>query len=562
MTLHRDERTARPYARGTSQAPCRRLLCGLTLIYGLTLLAVAQPAWALTPESPEVKAAVQKGIDALVKKYKDDERTGAMALVGLALIKTDAPPTHPVVLAAIAKVRSSLGRSDGDFHESEAVYNIGISTIFFANLPAEHRADLQKLTQLLLSRQMPRGGWGYPGAQMGDNSMTQYGALGMWEAYRAGIEVSLPAFEKCCNWLLSVQDPSGGFGYQGVETTSAKLEEQQEIKHSLCAAAMGGLYICVDHFDFGGAQLTAGGKPAGGLPPAVKQVSTGEKRRAKRRSAAVNEAKLRAATKLGDTWFEKNQTMTPTGWKHYFLYAYERYKSFKEEADKSTDKGIDKEPAWYTDWAKDLISTQSPDGTWAGQAGVVPDTAFSVLFLIRSTKKSIASAALGSGALVGNRGLPKDLANIQVKYGTIVPKPLAGPADDLLKVMEDHNHPDYLRAVAAFSQKALETDIALISRQKTRLLKMAGGSSWELRATAVRAIGRSRDLDNVPLLLFSLDDADNRVAQEAHDALRFISRKFNGFDIDLIDSEAVRESAKKHWRQWYLSIRPDARLED
>ena len=40
---------------------------------------------ALTPESPEVKAAVAKGVKYLAAQAATDERTGAQALAGLAI---------------------------------------------------------------------------------------------------------------------------------------------------------------------------------------------------------------------------------------------------------------------------------------------------------------------------------------------------------------------------------------------------------------------------------------------------------------------------------------------
>jgi hypothetical protein len=69
---------------------------------------------------------------------------------------------------------------------------------------------------------------------------------------------------------------------------------------------MGGLYICVDHFDFGGGNNPAPVKVPDTLPSALKQIKPSEKVRVKRRPASVNQAQLKASIALGDKWFDKN----------------------------------------------------------------------------------------------------------------------------------------------------------------------------------------------------------------------------------------------------------------
>ena len=60
----------------------------------------------------------------------------------------------------------------------------------------------------------------------------------------AGFHVSTDAMERVANWLLSTQDPSGGFGYQGTVGDPTKLVAQMEVKHSMTAAGLGSLYVC------------------------------------------------------------------------------------------------------------------------------------------------------------------------------------------------------------------------------------------------------------------------------------------------------------------------------
>ena len=88
----------------------------------------------------------------------------------------------------------------------------------------------------------------------------------------------------------------------------------------------------------------------------------------------------------------------------YYLYGLERYKSFQEAME-----GIeDLSPKWYNDGYEFLAKSQAADGSWSGYCGPECDTAFSVLFLLRSTQKSI-KAKLGEGMLLSGRGLPSNL---------------------------------------------------------------------------------------------------------------------------------------------------------
>jgi len=50
--------------------------------------------------------------------------------------------------------------------------------------------------------------------------------------------------------------------------------------------------------------------------------------------------------------------------------------------------------------------------------------------------------------------------------------------------------------------------------------------------------------------------------REARDALRFISRRLDGFGLKDNYTEEERNKAVQAWRNWYLQVRPEAELED
>jgi hypothetical protein len=165
--------------------------------------------------------------------------------------------------------------------------------------------------------------------------------------------------------------------------------------------------------------------------------------------------------------------------------------------------------------------------------------------------------------------VPSDANNIVMRQGSVVRKPLLGPADKLLTVMEDANNPQFLAALEGLAEVKLEPDDVQLPQHLVRLRKLAGGTSPEARAVALRMLGKTGDLNNAPLLIFALKDPDLRVVQEARDALRFLSRKFETvgpeipdgpYDLDAFERE--RRKAILAWKAWYLSVRPDHQFDD
>ena len=522
-----------------------------------------RPAWALSPDSPQVKAAVQKGLKYLASN-DEDPRIGARALVAMALAKNDAPLSHPAIQRSVKQIRSELNEKEGEFSRNEQIYHLGLALIFLASTDGDaYRNEIDQLVARLVRVQKPHGGWGYPDRPTGDTSMTQYGVLGLWEAHRAGANTPLQTWERVANWLLRTQDPSGAFGYQGNDPGNYNLVRQEEIRPSMAAAGLASVYVCADHFNLNRAEETKSSKPE--LPSALKPIKGKEEERG-RKPASIDPARMKLSMAAGNRWFDRHFTSRPNEWPHYYYYAFERYQSFRELAEGNSPE----EPKWYSDIANVLVKSQGGDGSWAGgQAGTVADTSFAVLFLSRSTKKSIIKA-LGAGTLVGGRGLPTDADKVAMRLGNVVRKPLSGPADKLLSVLENSEDPSFLAAVEGFAAQGLEPDDAQLPEHVARLRKLAGGDSPAARAVALRTLARTRELDHVPLLIFALRDADWRVVREARDGLRFISRKFEQLgpdipyddDYDRQEIEAARNKAIEAWKAWYRSIRPGYVFDD
>src|SRR5206468_3627403 len=118
---------------------------------------------------------------------------------------------------------------------------------------------------------------------------------------------------------------------------------------------------------------------------------------------------------------------------YYGLYGIERIGAL---ADRQTLGRVD----WFEQGRAYILRTQRGDGAWDSAHGDVPNTAWVVLFMTKSTAKTIRRVQikhLGAGTLLGGRILPKDLSNLTVAGGRVVSRPMNGAVEGMLAVLED-----------------------------------------------------------------------------------------------------------------------------
>ncbi|MEZ6071709.1 MAG: HEAT repeat domain-containing protein [Pirellulales bacterium] len=496
---------------------------------------------ALTPESPEVKAAVKRGTDFLATA--SDQRFGGSSLVALALYKSGADEDHPQVQRAVNDIRNYIAK--GPHGQRDEMYSLSLSLILLAEVDSEgYASEISWLLERILADQKSHGAWGYINESGGDTSQTQYGVLAIWTAVQAGYVVPDEVWKSVMGWMIRTQDYSGGFAYHPFDPGTYVREIQGNSTNSLTSAAMGSLYVCLDYFN------NAGRKAHDPTVPSALHSANGE---AKRVGTGFDRKRLFGALTDGNRWTLEHFDVAPGTYHHYYMYAFERYQSFKEASGNTEFPVAD----WYSRIARHLLDSQSDQGSWQSRCGAACDTAFSVLFLIRSTRKSLTEAGrFGSGVLVGGRGIPSGDGEFVVQMGRVVARPHKGPADELLGMMDDPNHPEYLQALRGFEELAAEGDVELLDKHAARLHRLAHGSDAEARLAAVTALARTRNLDNVPTLIYALSDPDPRVATAANDGLKEISRRTRGVGPLGENGSDLRAAAIEHWKQWYLVVRP------
>jgi HEAT repeats/Squalene-hopene cyclase C-terminal domain/Prenyltransferase and squalene oxidase repeat len=537
-------------------------MLGLAACAGM--LAWSAPAWAIRSDSPEVRQLIEAGLAAIEKpgSHGDDfyaERLGARCIVGLAFLKAG-KPDHPRVDEAVKAARAAMTSG-----EKIDVYSNGIVIVFFCELsPERYRREIQWYLDLLRKRQKEHGGWGYDGNSAegadlptGDTSQTQYASLGYWSAYRHGFAIQPESLERLTQWILRTQDPAGAWGYQGVVTQTSQRVGQSQISCSMLAAGMSSLLICADLLDAAPAGLddgsgwTAEDMLLEDLPPALRAAREGDANRpppVQIHTGKINLSAILESIDLARGWMDKNYTMNLGNYFCYYLYATERYQSFYDLLEGTAEE----EPKWYTDGYELLRAKQRPDGGWNAGCGMSVDTAFAVLFLMRSTQKSIQST-LGEGTLVAGRGIPSNVARARLRGNQVVVEQVQTKLEEMLSMVDDadQSHLDEL-ARDPTSLVVGQVDVA----SARRLQQLVRGGEPAVRLLSVRALGRTGNLDYVPTLIYALTDPDRDVVLEARDSLEFVSRRFNGFGPPDSFTDKQRFDAVDAWKNWYRSLRP------
>jgi hypothetical protein len=520
----------------------------LALVLAACVWGIGVDARAVTPDSPEVRKVVDKAFAFL--ETAEDKRLGGKCLIGLAFVKDGKDEAHGQVAAAVAACQAATKGEPAAIQSD--IYSTGIAIIFLCSLnPSKYNEEINKLLKSLELRQKIHGGWGYPNKDTGDTSMTQYAVLSAWEVSKVGFAVDLPSMERVADWLLRTQDPDGNWGYQGRVADSGRLIKQDSARNAMTAAGLGSTYIVADLL-----QLTDPPPPPDPtLPAALKLVRQGAKREPLTEKVSLKS--LQRATKNGNDWMRKKYKIDPDGFTHYYLYALERYQSFQELAEGRAVK----EPKWYNDGFAFLRRTQDDAGSWNSKAGPGPDTAFGVLFLLRSTKKSIdRSRTLSGGALLAGRGLPGNIEQVEIRGHRIVAKE---PDRSVTQLLDDLDKPESSQRADLLADP--EQLISLLQnvpaservRYLARLQTLAVGSTPEVRELAVRTLGRLRELETAPTLIAALADPDWRVVRAADDGLFLVSRGVGSSSLGDGPSEKDRSAAVRRWRGWLAQVRPD-----
>lgn len=522
-------------------------------------LACSAPAHAYTPESPEVQALVKRGMAFIEKNHGNhahDKELGGYAICAMAAYSYTGNENHPLVKAALKEISDCLQK--GFPEGNHANYSLGLALILLGTLDAGlYPTEVQAILEEIYKRQLSNGPWTYPNEQIGDTSQSQYACLGMWMAHRQGIQVRIPAVANVTNWFLRTQAPDGGFGYKPKDPGSFTRIQQDRRTPSMGVAGAGSLYVLGELLGFIDDPKTMRARSQ--LPQVITPVV--EKKDSI--SEAVDAARWNLAIKGADNWCAKNAGVENPFHQYYYMYTVERYWAFKELALARPQA----EPRWYNEGVSYLQKlAHKENGSWSSDNGPTIGTAFAVLFLLRSSKKTVERIQLEQGRLTGGKGLSADMSTAQTNArGQVVTSDGTKAVADILAMLDDPKAPQAEYVSEVPKKLVLSNDPKERKLQLSRLRRMLVDGSFQGRLTAANTLGTVRDLDSAAVLIFALSDPDVRVVRAARDALRFMSRRAQGFGL-VIESERPAKpdwtKAQADWTNWLLSVKPDAELLD
>ncbi len=495
---------------------------------------------------------------------------GELCLAGYAVMKVHHDMSNPVVRrgvqAALTFVKLLGGRQIRGYptpDHDKTVYTVATAVLVLAEVNRkEYRPQLKKCESFLRARRASYGGYTYPGDHKGDISQTQYAVLALWTLDRAGIAVDYKGVQATISWLLRVQDPDGGWPYQGKDPGSTKRIKQGGVTPAMAVAGGSALMIAADILDVWGETMDEDETGIVGLPKAVKLFQDFVEDETASDKPTYDPVPIRKAIEdcqryLGSSGNSPDPGKDQSAWPYYQLYTLERYESFREVIMGDDYREL---AGWYDIGVNYLKSKEVKGKGWPGQTYTTSSvsSSFALLFLIRGTKKAIEQEA--EGALAGGWTLPADTTKIRAEGGQIKGEPVAEAVTDLLDMLEGDDP-------SALEGKSLPEDMELPDEPKARRAQIGrlerlvrGSSSYQARRVAARVLGQSDEIRVVPSLIFALDDPDTRVRTYARDGLRFISRKFEGFGMKIErgkkqDYGELRR-AQREWRNWYLTMDP------
>lgn len=532
----------------------------LALILGLLFSAIGPiEAFAHQPDDPYVQAMVRPAVEYL-KSTSAKHGMGGEALVGLALYKADVPASDPKIANAIESVLR-FARSDPSPVGQDTMYATSVGCILLCEVGRglSYLNEIKVLLDLIRERQRSDGAWSYNGRTTGDISQTQYCILALWSANKAGFRIDPTIMLNALVFLITVQDSESSlWPYQGQFVAPfQRIPQKMPKSATLTAAGLGSVYIAASFLGQGEDPDAKQDNATRGLPPAVTIVMDDEE--TIERDVRVNVAALKACQNEGNAYFELNWKPEPSPrWTYYFLYSFERYASFREVAE-----GIrNPEPAWYNEGCEYLKSKQQGNGSWS-KTDIDEDdaiaTAFAVLFLVRSTQKSLGISY--SESLVGGSGL-RDEAEVVLKNGRVRSVPVAKDLPQLLQMLENPDE-DELEFFAESIRKLDLSDPSMSpAQQRAALISLVKQKQAAVRIVAVRTLGSQGRMENVPALIFALTDPDPEVVLEANRGLKFISRKLEGYKLSKNPSPEEVKALKERWTTWYLEMMPEGQLLD
>lgn len=575
------------------------------LVFLNALMFVSSSVGAQVKYSPDdevVQNVAEKAAQALESAKSDT--AGQLALGALAIVETgkryteSVPRDSKTVQAAIKQILDDLPKSGdklkGPIAENNETYYPAVALILLCEVDDQkYQSEIELLIKILLKRQRNTGAFTYTKDKaQGDTSQMQYAALAMFVADQHQFEINPEAAKAALTWLTGTQQSDGTFRYKindprasaprGRPTTASPPNP------SIQSAGIGTVYLLADMLQLStrskrtavSAEELEGQAFPPGVSIYVKPRDDGVKE--KRTGPLVNfdPRRLGGSRSAGNKVMEQMFQIPIRRWNYYYMYAFERYAYFRAETEGNMGRG--KMKRWYDEGVDYLIKEQKPSGVFPnganGLATSYVNTAFAILFLVRSSEILVRPSA--DSELVGDLGFPED-EQLTESNGRFQSNSAQEDLSEQLKLLQAGSLDDSDLQVLANKSMRKALNAFRNDDKKNRgsldafLRTMISDRNHHRRRISVRFLAGEQDLDNVPALLYALGDPDYEVAFEAHNGLRLVSRKIDSITLDRIaeppfpnDPKVLDQvkleyqRVKERWTDWYLKLKPNAKLLD
>ena len=511
---------------------------------------------------PRFDAAVQRAAVYLRGAVAESRGSfGEAVLAGYALFKTGDPIESPAVASAI---RESVGRSSGTSYAVvdayHHIYVAGVDAMLLSDVdPEQYKGNLQTIANYIQSAQRADGSWSNGATEPGDVSMCQYGVLGLWAAQRAGCTVSPQKVDLAADFLMKKGNPDGGWGYRPGTTGGPGAGQST---HNMTMAASGTLLVA--RLMLHGPKSSADKSKPVPIFGVLEKVDDEEGEILGGKawpgySAQHSTGELDGRSNRGLGWNESRFSPVSTAEHNmYFYYCIERAASIgdlKEIAGRE----------WYTTYGDGMLTLQNEDGGFNTHTGRIVGTSFALLYFMKSTQQ-ILDAQYGRGLQHADRGNPFGDKIIQRE-----PTELDRLIEDIWNLKIDVDEaPIEIADEIVRSVTSINDPEELVGKAE-ELKSLMKHPNAEVRKAACWALGRTGDFKLIPLMLDGIRDPNLDVNVEAVGALRYITRKPNGFGETLNPMEGLdkapaeerlrvanewRQKVVKQWSAWYFAARP------
>lgn len=495
----------------------------------------------------KARPAVDRGVAYLKGHSAQLKDAGEAGISALAMIKAGVPASDPGLRDTIARFAVTFTKEGGYQPESKGgpdTYEASVVCLALVNLEAiDYKPQIDLVSQYLLGKQMANGAWDYSNRSQGDESMTQYALLALWEAENAGIVVRPEVWDRAAKYYLTVQASSGSWTYH-------RDSPNQGETVSMTAAGVGSLLICQE-------QLARHRKGQDLANPLMIPITIDGQPAESKYKVQTSAAEINAGIAKGMTWlvghFEAKADPVMGQSPYYALYGIERLAALD-------DKGKRMESTqWYDRGVDFVLNSQKGTGAWFAQHEELPNTCWAVLFATKATvisREKIKIRKLAASKQGIGERMPADLSNVEIVGSQIVVKPMQGAIENMLKILEDPANLKFESALAGLEVKYVSEGPKVLRPLKDRFRKLLTDKDPYNRKVAAWGLGRTADLDVAPTLIKALLDPDERVVTEARIGLQVLSRNLDGFGPAPGATPDDRLAAARRWQTWFNSVKP------